>query len=585
MPDRPTWVSVVTRIVGNFWVLAASSAVLLGVLLNSNTATNGYRAGVGDHFVLSPQGINLANPDAFKGDWFLENAPQPHWFFDLVTYVGASLNSLAAFYFLYWCVGLVAFGIATALLARYWVRTNPWIATLAMTAVASVTPWAFLGTGTGIIPFALPAVLSSHLIYLALACLLTGKRGWFAAIAVLVAVVHVQQGSVMLIVMLAVAVVDLVRERRVLLSTVAGLLGGGGAVAIGLSLRPIASNLNDFVEVCDTIIPFHCAAHTWSTTQVAACLGYIVLAALSVFFTPGRYRPYWLASVGLAALGLALGMLADHLQLPFVGQLSQATNIYRLGALLLPFMVWGLLLPVLKPARSRGYAAILTLWAVAFLAITRDGYWSFIGNIRNPVFFLAILAIVAFAVLNRRYFRTQYSKKFVVGVGAGLVSLIFLFTAAFSHALAFHPVETRFIADETLHIWGATAKQSVAPGELIVAPPAVSYIGMITERPVIATCKHVPYGGQPWDEWKSRINDLGGLEANCNVVAELAAYTTLTADELVALADKYDSDHITVAEENTALRSDLKELGWTIVVNPAGTVHQFLLERNEHQED
>ncbi len=575
--SRP--LDIISRVLSNFWTLALASAGLFGVLLNSNNSTNGYSAGVGDHYVLSPQGISWANPDAFRGDWFLENAPQPHWFFDLVTFVGASLNQLDIVYFLYWCIGLLAFGIATALLARHWVPLNPWVATLAVTSIASITPWAFLGTGTGVIPFALPAVLSSNMIYLALAALLTGRRGFFALSVVGIAIVHVQQGSVMLIILLAVALMDFLRERRLRVSTLLAFIGGAGAVGLGLALRPVASNLTDFIEVCDTIIPFHCAAHTWAPMQVVACLGYITLAVLSLFFTSARARPYWLASVGLAALGLGLGLIADHLQIPLVGAIAQATNVYRLGALLLPFMVWGLLLPVLKPAWSRTYGAVLVVWAVAFIAITRDGYWSFLGSIRNPIFIAAILTIVVFAVVSRKALRHRHTKQFTLGVGASLFALVFVLTAAFSNALSFHPVQTRFIADESLHIWGATARQFVAPGEVIVAPPAVSFIGMVTERPVIASCKNVPYGGAPWDEWKTRIDDLGGLEANCKVPADLGAYTTLTAGDLVSLADKYGSDFVTVAESNTELLEDLQEYGWNIVVNPAGTVHQFLLER------
>src|SRR6185312_13815653 len=77
-----------------------------------------YNPGYNDHSVLSLEGLRWADPTKFVNDWFMNAAPQPHWFFDLITYWGQSAGLLSQFYFVYWIAGLVACGFATALIAK-----------------------------------------------------------------------------------------------------------------------------------------------------------------------------------------------------------------------------------------------------------------------------------------------------------------------------------------------------------------------------------------------------------------------------------------------------------------------------------
>src|SRR5918999_1265279 len=52
----------------------------------------GYSFMLFDQTVYSLRGIALADPSAYRFDWFTRTVPQPHWLFDAITYLGALLT-------------------------------------------------------------------------------------------------------------------------------------------------------------------------------------------------------------------------------------------------------------------------------------------------------------------------------------------------------------------------------------------------------------------------------------------------------------------------------------------------------------
>jgi hypothetical protein len=558
--------------------IAAVSAAILGTLEVWTTQSNGYLAGWGDHFVLSPEGLSWAIPGAFENDWFMESAPQPHWFFDTVTYLGQTLGVLSSAYAAFWAVGLLAFGLATALMATRVAPRAAWPVAIGFTMLTSQTPWMIGGTGSLVIPQALPAVTSASLVYLALAALVTGRRRIAAVVAVLVAVVHVQQGAVVVIVLIAFTVTDIVRTRRLDRRLAVAIVAAVGVVAFGLTLRPVASNLGDFVEICDTVIPYHCAAHLWTTGETTSTVGLVLLAALSALVLTRRARVGWLVTVGLSILGYGLGFAADALSVPVLGHLAQGVNVYRLGTVLLPFAIWGALVPFLRPDVTRAAAVRLVVWAVAFGLLLTSPFWFLGGANSNPLFLaVVVLAAVVAALVSR--FGTRLTRPFVVGLAVFLVGALFVFVAAGTGAIKIKPADFRFQKEPALIQWGDAVRAAVPSGDIIVTSPRNDWMKLFTQRAVVADCKDVPYGGQPWIEWQERIDDLGGV-GQCVAPGPLL-FNDLTADQVIAAADKYGSDFIAPDPSATGLIAGLEADGWRAVVQPVGVYGTFVYERGD----
>lgn len=558
--------------------IALVVAAVIGTLTNWTSQTPyGYNAGYNDHSVLSLEGLRWADPTKFVNDWFMNAAPQPHWFFDLITYWGQSAGLLSQFYFVYWIAGLVACGFATALIAKKWLPRHPWLGAIAFAIVISLTPWVVVGSASTMIATALPTVVGGQLIYLCLAALLTGRRTLACVAAPLVALVHVQLGAVLIVVLVVTLVVEFIRTRRAdwLLagSTVLTL----AIVIFGLWLRPVASNLNDFITICDTIIPYHCAAQTWGKWKLLASGAFIVLSALTFFYVPRRIRPIWLATIGLAAFGLLAGMTVNAFTIPVLGRFAQATNIYRLAVMLLPFAVWGILLPVLRLGWDRKYAALLSVWFVmAALYITCDAWELGPLDVKLPLA-VGLLAITVVTAWAHKRVRSDPSRRIVARSGAALFAVVMLLTAALTGGLVVRPLDITFVPDSGLRAWGAAVEKIVPSGDIILADSRAQSIRLVTGRAVVADCKNVPYGGKPWREWNERINDLGGLDVCLNPANP--GIETFSARHLDRVAAKYHATFMTI-EPGQAERvgAGLQTYGWNKVLDSMPGVSAVLFE-------
>lgn len=549
--------------------LGAYLAVLIG--MSARRGWRGYAMGIGDHTVLAPQGIQWANPGAFQNDWFMQSAPQPHWFFDVVTAFGTQIGALGAIYFLYWFLGLYFFALATLILSKKWAPKFPLLAAFAVTTIAGVMPWSLIGTGTNAIGMALPTVLAANMLYLSLALIFRSRFGLAAILATLIALVHVQQGAVIAVIFLALTIGLSVREKSLQVKPALGFLGATGFVLVGLSLRPVAANLQDFVEVCDSVIPYHCAAWSWSLSTQASTVGILAIAAMTLLLMK-RERLVWFLSLGLALLGLSIGFILDALRVPLLGELAQAVNVYRLGATVVPFMIWGMILPALIPSnisRSRTIVALVS-WSVAFLLVLVEPAWFFQEMlITHPLRFAMVLVLLALAVVASRARSIKGARQF----SALLIPLVILFASLDARNLQPVPAwsfEPQVSSD--LKEWSAEARQAIPEGEIVTAGSGGSLLRLVIQRATIADCKNVPYGGEAWREWKRRISDL---RADC---AGVDTFDSIDARELVQLADKYNSDFIVLSNIETA--EDLVSLGWKKVVWSKPSEALMVFERN-----
>jgi hypothetical protein len=562
------------------WVRTATLvtlvAGLLGVLEVWSNIGFGYSAGWGDHFVLSPEGLSWAHPGAFENDWFMAAAPQPHWFFDVLTYVGESLGALSLVYALFWMAGLVAFAVATVLLAGRFAPAARWPVAVGVTLLTAVTPWMIGGTGSPVIAVALPAVMSANLIYLLLAAFLTQRRAFVAVLAPLIAIVHVQQGSIAIVLVASMLVVDGVRRRRIDVRLLIALALAIGFVVFGLSLRPVAANLGDFVEICDTIIPYHCSAHLWPNWDLLATAGLITLCALSALLVPRPARWAWYATVGLATLGYTAGFASDALRIPLLGELAQGVNVYRLGAVLLPFAVWGAFVPLLVRWRGWRMIVLVAVWGAGWTALLATPSWPG-GLLRRELLLTASLLLpLAWHLWRTRreggQRSTAYSGSAVLVAGALVVASV-----ASYGGLSVRPANFTFVGDANLRAWSAEVRDVVPTGDLLVASPRSEWVKLTTQRPVIADCKNVPYGGAAWDEWQRRLDSLGGWK-QCVAPGPLL-YDALPADALVEIADEFGADFVVVNPGRDDTLAALGRLGWTEVVAPLNGIGAFVFRR------
>lgn len=545
---------------------AVLSAALLGLLLHLRY---GYTAGTGDHLVLSALGLHWANPGEFAGDWVIENAPQPHWLFDVVTWLGSSTGTLDAVYFGYWVLGLLAFGFATALLARAWAPEHAWSATAAVTVIGALTPWWLLGTGSPMLAIALPGVLSGFLIYLAVAALITGRHGLATAAAIATALVHVQQGVVIGVLLLATVVVLGVRDRRVhwLLAAAAGVIAA--IVAANLAIRPVVGNTEDFAKVCHDLIPYHCEATNWSPQLLWGGFALVGLALLSAAHFARRDRGLWAALVALPALGLTAGVLVDRFDVPTLGVLAQGLNVYRLDVVLLPLAVWGAVTPIF--ARRSTWARLLLLLAVLPLAYfvlgtkEMEPAYPFAGTNGGPLLLISAgaLLIGGFAAVPRFLV--------VLGVLTGLIASVV--TAG---VLTWRPLDTRFIPDNDLRAWGQAVGQVVPPGNQLLIPPLALYVRLATGRGVVVDCKNGAYGGQATLDYEARLKALGGID-QCGS-QDPGHYNSLTALQLSAVAARYQAGYVVLERAQAWQESAFVEAGWTVVLRPFNKVENVVLK-------
>lgn len=540
----------------------------------------GYAAGIGDHTVLFPQGVAWAVPGAFENDWFMQAAPQPHWFFDIVVAAGIRFHVLDPLLFAYWVAGLAAYTLATLLLARIVVKSRPLLVTAMLLTITGITPWMLFGTGTPNIGMALPTVLTSSIIYLVFVLLMRGNLTSAAILATVSSALHVQQGSIVAVVFGVTLVVQWIARRRFPpLPILFGFVGSTAFVVFGLRLRPVAANLSDFVEVCNTVIPYHCAASSWFWAIKLGVLGGLALAALTVLALRGVQRTMWLTSIGLVVLGLGLGFIADARHIPVLGELAQAVNVYRLGAVVVPFVLWGTLLPVLR-LRSfpglfeRRWAHLLLwgVWALAMIATFLDPAWGMLNLAVKERPIAVAMAIVGVVLAGLVFIRWRRALGWAVAsitttsliIGAIAVGTLTPNSGFHWYATSGNPAELK---------WYESVRDVVPAGGIITGPGETSTLRLYSQRAFIADCKNVPYGGDAWREWQQRISDLG-------ICFNSTEYTDkFTVADYMRVAEKYHSRYVLLGPEAIVRNQDeIKAAGWTMLLGPNEAVGWTLYE-------
>jgi hypothetical protein len=549
----------------------------MGALLHLRYA---YLAGDRDQLVLSPLGLSWAEPEWFVGDWAIANAPQPHYLFDYLTWLGATTGALGALYLIYWFVAMAVFGIATSLLARVWAPRHQWLAVTTVTVIASVTPLSLYGSGGTLYATALPVVLGGALVYLTVAGLLTGDHRIAAFAAVAAAFTHVQQGAITMVLCGLVAMVVWLRERRVDRWLVASAVAALAVVVIGLRVRPVAGHLEEFADACRLLIPYHCDASTWGRDTFLAGAGLIGLAVATVAYIARADRARWFVVVALPALGMLAAAAFDWGDVPVLGVLVQGLNVYRLAVILLPLAVWGMLAPLFADLTRRRRLVLLAGSLVLGLAALTDAGWGLQpgSKVAGGPWMIVFGGLLILAVAALVHPRLAPNSELVWRASmVGLVVTV-LVSATVGGALRLRPFDPRFFRDDDLARWGSDVQTVVPPGAVLVIPPEAVQLRMATKRAVVVDCKYGPYGGDAWREFKERLEAVGGI-GQC--LSTEPAYDALTGDHLAAVARQYGAQYIVINSENVAQATALEAIGAQRLVSPTGTAEYLLLRVTE----
>lgn len=572
-----------------FFAMSAVGGAILSVVSEYFPSPNrgSLSLGTGDHIVLAPLGIHWADPQAFAGDWFMQNAPQPHWLFDYVIKFGWQSGHISAVLFWYWVLTCFLTGMATAVLARPWGRDRAWGAVIACGLLSGIIPFAVAGSTWLGYPSAVPNMLGAALLYLLSACVIAGRYRWTLLILPVLAVVHVQIGAIALAMSLlgAIACLPLLRRAQRSLARVATYGGvwliSAAIVVTAMKARSVATDRADFVEICERYIPYHCSASQWPVSGVVAVLAGCVLALAAVGYVRPARRPIYLGTVGVCALGTVVAMFLDRLHVPVLGELMQALNGYRVGLAMYPYAMWGMLLPFLRPGvtLNRRIAVAVVCVAMPLFHVAGTGKIDFGKGIFDfsLLDWALIAAYVVLAVLAAGGIRLAPARRRRLGQGVMAAVCVWILVAAFGTVMTFrrHPSPTVW-GGRAGSAWGVQARQVLPPGIQYLAAPFNVAFRLNSQRGTVVDCKDIPYGGRAYGEWKERLAALGGWD-QCSGDA---FFTAMPARDLVNVADKYGADAIiTRPDEDRPQVRDLIALGWSYHHVKVDTIDSAILLR------
>jgi hypothetical protein len=490
----------------------------------------GYSFGLFDQTVYSLRGIALADPSAFRSDWFARTVPQPHWLFDAITFVGSRLGILPWVYLGYWLAGIAVFALASVWLTQRFLPERPALAAV-LGPLVVLGPEKILGSTTPLLWFADPHMLGGCLAFLALVALLTDRWRVAVVAALLAGAFHIQHGANLAPVLLLTAVLArgaAPRRRIMLAATAVGLVVGAQAIALW---RGIHTSGDEWLTICRDLIPFHCYAPNWSWTYLASGAAILALA-----FGFGWWRRHaWRTVVPVAVLpaaGLLAGVIAERFQLGLLGRLAALDHVHRLATMVEPFAAFALVC-LLGGAVSgnRRRRLISTALAVPGLLmwLAMSG-----GALRHPsAASLVVVAGVAGLVMTTLGLRVAS----IPPLRPALVAAVTVVVAA----AAFEGSLGRIGYDRVLPVVrvGHSIGRAVPPAAVIAAPPEIVWLRSLSRRSVVADCKAVPFGGRPWDEYVARMEALGG-----HCAAGGPGFDGLQPDDIQMLQAKYGATHL-----------------------------------------
>lgn len=559
--------------------LAVDTAVGTVVLVASmQLLTPGYMFGYGEQVLLSMKGISWADPTAFVNDWFNDAAPQPHVLYDVITWFAESILRRAEVYFLLWVGSLAAFALATALLAEVWLPAKlRWLQFLVL-VLAAAGPNFALGTFLDLHFEAVPNGIGGCLGLLSAALLLRARWRLAAVAAVATTAIHIQHGFIAAALLLAAFVFADDRRRVRAYPLVIALIA---AIVLGVSLaRGLFVGNTDFADVCELASPGHCNPETWSVFLIASGVAVLALGAAAVWLAPTRDR-LAVVLVTAPALTALTALVSDLLDVPVLADLSRRIFAYRFVMAVAPFACWAVVLLFARawtarrtgPARAfavLGVFALLAWLNLKFAHVARPPYSSALAT------WVGLGTGVAAAALllgsrphrherspNRRLAPVLASVVLVAGLPVAGIA-----TGSYNHlAIGYHDYDGA-------PALGAEIAAALPVGSVLASPPNLYWVPLLTRRAVVGTCKHIPYGGAPWREYRARMAALGVPDGYgfCSP----RGYYDLGLDDFERLATEFGATHVLVVPDNRSYAAVRRR--WPVVWESGGTMQWVIAE-------
>lgn len=561
---------VVDRIRTGFSVRTHTFIGVLAILAGVFFGTNGYLVGYYEQSLLSIHGISLADRTAFVGDWFNLNAPQPHMFFDLVTFVGEKLQFLDGIYFIYYVASCTMFALGTALLAGHWLPSRLQWMQHGVNLLATIGPAFSLGTFLTIHMEAVPNMAGACAAYLGLAFLVTHRWTLLAVVLPVTAVLHLQHGIGLAAIVLL-AVILRVVERRLLLvlASVSALLIAGYMVVERGLLSGSDEIAKDVAEVGST---GHFNVETWGTPVIWGGLFLLLLAVGNFALDAGTPTGRRIGIVFfLTALVPVVGVVSDLWNIEPLQSLSRSFFVYRFSMYLVPFAYWFIVRVLTRsmvdgPLRSVfGFVlGLALLWKVTHLVFSWTGAY-----VHARQFLVIALVIVAGRVV---YLRPSIPTRIVASACAALLACT-LFTAATGvHGRDWPHLSLSRYDHNVLRT--ARIAQKLGPNDVVATDPSIGWMRLFLRRAIVADCHGTPYGGDAWWEYRRRLRALGVEKPNV-----CTGFNELTMDEIVDLRGSVGATRILLTPHAASFEEAKRRLnirwkaldgsGWTLFDIPA----------------
>ncbi len=474
-----------------------------------------YEFGTGDHHVILPPGLLRADASLYSGDYFVRNALMPNWFFEYLAAFSFLIGQLDLVFFLVWLFSIGAFCWANLIIAQVVLSKNVHITAVIMSTVQILGVKKIFGTASPVLEQALPHTLTASLAFLVFALWLRGDRKILYFILPFLPIFHVHVGTITLVLVLLLLGKDYFDGQRITKFSVFSTVLTLGSTLLGMSLRPIGRDPQEFAEICRRLLPHHCYAPSWTSNQLVSSVLFIVLgaSALSVVKSAKSFRPFLLIVIGIPIFVISSGLMLDFAGDGALVDFARGNNLYRFAVIVIPFAYWIPML-ILKFGDTRLFRLVLATSSmlVLIVIILFPDHGSRFSNFPSLIIWFFLLSTAAYLLKN---FSCRSRTKYSITLCALLVAITF--AAVFNSERNPSWPNTRFAPDERQRNFGNALRAETPHGELIAGDPRDYWIRMVTGVGYAVDCKYRPIGGgTPLVEFYRRLEPLGGYEEACN---------------------------------------------------------------------
>ena len=483
--------------------------VISSVILNSRIP---YSAGTGDHLVLIPPALQANNPTLYLNDYFVANAQQPHWFFELIVAWADSNNILAATLFIYWLATLGTAVTGIFLLSRDFAKDYRYLVSSISILVLSAGIRTPSGTSTIFLEQALPHAMGGAISLIATWAILNRFENLAFFSIVAASLFHIQFGVLLAVLQLLSVIHSTYLKKRIEFSSYLKTFLNFALLVYLISLRPIVGNFHEFTQVCNSLIPYHCAAQTWSTSRLLTVLA-ISVGSWMYAYDRKSHRNVSVYTIGLTAFGLLLSTVINLFQIPVLTELVQGNNIYRVGALLLPFaIIWAVAQPIkFKESQPCIVSVRVLRLAVSFCLLAQfltstDDFASYSDNLLLGFAIVLMLILVPIFTINK------FGESALNGAPIPIVFALSL--------LMIYPINSKFqtgvFPDSSLQNAGKQLSTMTNSGSVVAMNPALIWVRYASGRAVVIDCKYKPIEtGEPLLQFFRIFEDIGGFTEIC----------------------------------------------------------------------